>query len=257
MRLVKIVTALLVVCGTGSLLVAQAAAGPRRAPVRKDIRTARKEVRADHKAVVADKRQLAKDAASGDHTAVTADKAKLAADRKELRQDVQSGRGKAVDARQNNQEKRIQQGISKGYLTTEEAAKLESQQKSIADMEGTFKSDGKLTHDEMKQLRTALNGASRDIWAEKHDTDGVQMPVVRLGKDIYAKSSLTDAINGDTMTTEQARQFTRDFRQMLHLKHELATGTLTDEQRTAMQTQYDTLLNTYFEVRPPTSQPAA
>ena len=153
-----------------------------------------------------------------------------------------------VDKRQSNQEKRIQQGIKKGYLTDSEVATLTTQQQKIADLETSFKADGKLTKDERKQLQQELNTASANIWAEKHDTEGNQMPTYRFGKNVFAKDSITSQLSGD-MTGADAKKIAGDFRQMMTIKKKLSSGDLSDEERTKLQSQYDTFLNTYFEVR--------
>ncbi len=155
-----------------------------------------------------------------------------------------------VDRREANQERRIKHGIKKGYLTPDEVTKLEAEQKGIADLKAGFKADGKVSVDEMKQLRTALNTASVHIWSEKHDTDGKQMAAYRLGKNIFAKSEFTAHTAGD-LTGTQAKQIAKDFHKMLALKRSLATQELTPEERAKQQAAYDELLNKYFEIRDP------
>ena len=164
-------------------------------------------------------------------------------------QDAAENKGEnRVDKRQSNQEKRIQQGIRKGYLTDAEVATLTSQQQKIADLEASFKADGKLTKDERTQLQQELNTASANIWAEKHDTECNQMPTYRFGKNVSAKDSITSQLSGD-MTGADAKKIAGDFRQMMSIKKKLSTGDLSDEERTKLQSQYDTFLNTYFETR--------
>lgn len=166
--------------------------------------------------------------------------------------------GGNCDKRQERQAKRIEHGIKKGYLTADEIAKLESQQKAIAEMEANFKSDAKLTKDERKKLQDALNEASRCIWAEKHDTDGKQMPTYRLGKNIFARDELTSALANENLAGDQAKKYAADFKRIMNLKHSLSAKDLTAEERTKLQNEYNELLNKYFEVREPaaTSQPA-
>jgi hypothetical protein len=75
-----------------------------------------------------------------------------------------------VDARQANQEKRIEQGVASGALTPRETRKLEREQKHIAKAEAHAKADGAVTPAERKRLHTLQNGASKDIAKQKHDT---------------------------------------------------------------------------------------
>ena len=158
-------------------------------------------------------------------------------------------RGDVVDKRQDNQAKRIQHGINKGYLNAEETKILQDQQQKIATMESSYKSDGKLTKDECGQLKDALNVASSNIWSEKHDTDGKQMSVYRFGKNVIAKDSLTSQLSNQNMTGAEAKALTSDFRKMLSLKNCLANDNLSADARAQKQADYDTFLNKYFDVR--------
>ena len=156
-----------------------------------------------------------------------------------------------TDQRQENQARRIEQGIKKGYLTDDEVRQLTQQQQDLAALEASYKSDGVVTRDEAKSLRQSLDTASRCIWAQKHDTEGNQMPTYRLGKNVFAKDSITAALQDPNLSKSQARAFASDFRKLTNLKQTLATRELTDEQRSKVQTQYNDLLNTYFVVKNP------
>lgn len=156
-----------------------------------------------------------------------------------------------VDRRQDRQDRRIEHGIRKGYLTTEEIAKLEAQQKSIADLEASLKADGKLTRDEMKQLKTALDAASQCIWAEKHDTEGNQMPVFRFGRNVFAKDSVTALLSQEDLPVDQAKAIIKDFHHLMGLKRKLSTDELSADERAKLQGEYNDLLNKYFELRAP------
>ncbi len=162
--------------------------------------------------------------------------------------EVEANRGKSIDNRQARQEKRIEHGINKGYLTSDEVQKLENQQKAIADLEEQFKSDGKLTKEEFRQLQTELNEASRCIWGEKHDADGNQMPAYRLGKNVFAKDEFAKKMADENLSKEEARAMLKDFRRSVELKRLLA-GDLTEEERAKLQAEYNDLLNKYFAVR--------
>jgi hypothetical protein len=169
--------------------------------------------------------------------------------REQKREGLQERAGQRVDQRQDNQARRIQHGIDKGYLTDAEVEKLEAQQKGIADLESSYKLDGRLTRDEFKDLRQELNEASGCIWAEKHDTEGNQMPAYRWGKNVFARSELTDRIESGDYTREEARQLMKDLHRTLALKRALAGGNLSAEARATMQGEFDELLNKYFEQR--------
>jgi uncharacterized membrane protein YebE (DUF533 family) len=74
-----------------------------------------------------------------------------------------------VDARQANQEARIQQGAQSGALTGREAAKLERGQDKVQAMESKAKADGKVTPRERARLAKEQNKQSRKIAKQKHD----------------------------------------------------------------------------------------
>jgi len=158
-------------------------------------------------------------------------------------------RENVLERRQNFQQRRIQHGIRRGFLTPEEASALQAEQREIENLAESFKGDGRITRDEARELRTALNEASVHIWAQKHDTTGNQMPSYRLGKNVYANAELTAALENADITNEQARSILKDMHRTLRLKHALATADLSDTERAKMQAEYDDLLNKYFEVR--------
>jgi hypothetical protein len=165
------------------------------------------------------------------------------------RERIQEKAGERVDQRQDNQARRIEHGIEKGSLTPDEVAKLQAQQKAIADLEAGFKSDGKLTGDEFQTLRQQLNTASRCIWAEKHDTEGNQMPAYRFGQNVFARAEVTDKLSNPNLSQAEAKAITQDFHQMMELKRRLATQDLPPALRAQLQAEYNNLLNKYFETR--------
>ncbi len=154
-----------------------------------------------------------------------------------------------IDKRQEYQTRRIEGGVKRGSLTPDELAKLQSQQKAIADMEAQFAGDGALTKEEVASLRRALNDASLQIWTEKRDTDGVQQPVVRLGKDIFLSDATAARLESPDLTRQEARAFTRDFARTLELRRQLATENLPEDQRATLEAEYNDLLTKYFVVK--------
>ena len=74
-----------------------------------------------------------------------------------------------IQQREQNQEKRIDQGVKSGELTPREAGKLDRQQTRIKQDETRMKSDGKLTNKERRKLTAEQNRASRDIHKKKHN----------------------------------------------------------------------------------------
>ena len=74
-----------------------------------------------------------------------------------------------IQKREQNQEKRIDQGVKSGELTPGEAGRLEKEQAKIKQDEARMKSDGKLTKKERRKLKREQNKASKDIYRKKHN----------------------------------------------------------------------------------------
>ncbi len=78
-------------------------------------------------------------------------------------------RDPGVNARQHRQAHRIGQGIRSGELTRHETRSLVEQQRDVRQLERAYKSDGKLTAAERRDLHHEQNQASRDIRRQRHD----------------------------------------------------------------------------------------
>ena len=78
-----------------------------------------------------------------------------------------------VDQRQENQQKRIDQGVASGQLTPREAARMDRQQDRVAASEAQAKSDGVVTKKERARLARQQNKTSRHIRHQKHDRQHV------------------------------------------------------------------------------------
>ena len=74
-----------------------------------------------------------------------------------------------LDARQANQQKRIDAGVASGSLTAKEADRLNTQQQRTATMEEKAKADGVVTKKERAALNHRENKTSKHIARQKHD----------------------------------------------------------------------------------------
>ncbi len=74
-----------------------------------------------------------------------------------------------IDARQDRQESRIEQGVASGQLTNREAAHLEKREAGIANAEAKAEADGKVTRKERARLRKKEDKTSAAIYHQKHD----------------------------------------------------------------------------------------
>ena len=78
-------------------------------------------------------------------------------------------RDPGVNARQQNQQQRVRQGVRSGELTRHETGALAREQRDIRQLERSYKSDGKLTRAERVDLHQEQNQQSRDIHDAKHN----------------------------------------------------------------------------------------
>ena len=74
-----------------------------------------------------------------------------------------------IDKRQENQERRIEQGQKSGQLTEKEAARLEKGQARVQKMEDKAAADGKVTKKERARIEHAQDRQSRKIYRQRHD----------------------------------------------------------------------------------------
>jgi hypothetical protein len=74
-----------------------------------------------------------------------------------------------IQAREQRQQQRIQQGLRSGQLTPKEANRLEAEQRWIKATEARMKADGNLTRAERAKLTRMQNRASRNICRKKHN----------------------------------------------------------------------------------------
>jgi len=72
-------------------------------------------------------------------------------------------------ARDTEQQKRIEQGLQSGQLSTREAASLENQEKRIDNTEARDMKNGPLTAGEKAQIQREQNRVSADIYKDKHN----------------------------------------------------------------------------------------
>src|SRR5450759_2191142 len=75
----------------------------------------------------------------------------------------------SIDAREANQQERIQQGRADGQLTRGETRRLEQGEQRIERYEARARADGVVTPQERQRLDGMLNRESRDINQQSHD----------------------------------------------------------------------------------------
>jgi hypothetical protein len=74
-----------------------------------------------------------------------------------------------IDKRQEQQDKRIEKGVTSGQLNQKEAARLEKGQGHVQEMESKALSDGKVTKQEKRRIEHAQDQQNKKIRRERHD----------------------------------------------------------------------------------------
>jgi opacity protein-like surface antigen len=74
-----------------------------------------------------------------------------------------------IDARQANQQARINQGVASGQLTNREANNLQRGQARVQRMENRAAADGVVTKGEQARINQVQNNQSKKIFNKKHN----------------------------------------------------------------------------------------
>ncbi len=74
-----------------------------------------------------------------------------------------------IDQRQENQDRRIDQGVASSQLSEKEAARLEKGQAHVQQMEDQALADGTVTKRERARIERMQDRKSRKIARQKHD----------------------------------------------------------------------------------------
>lgn len=77
--------------------------------------------------------------------------------------------GSRIDARQAEQDRRIDQGVQSGSLTAQEAARLEQGQAAVQRAENRALADGTVTRRERAHIENLQDRQSERIYRQKHD----------------------------------------------------------------------------------------
>src|SRR5262245_21957711 len=112
-----------------------------------------------------------------------------------------------------NQERRIEQGLRSGTLTTKEAGQLERDEQRIDRMEAQDLKNGSLSRAEQRQINAAENQVSRSILDEKTDaqrgnpgsvsSERMQEDVMR---DVKEQRRIDDGLDSGALTSREAGQ---------------------------------------------------
>jgi hypothetical protein len=145
-------------------------------------------------------------------------------------------RDPGVNARQQNQRQRIQQGVRSGELTRRETGKLVREQRDVRQLERAYKSDGELTRAERVDLHQEQNQASRHIYNQKHDAQDRPPAAVRdpgvNQRQANQTGRIVNGVKSGELTHDEAQQL-RDGRREIRQTEQAykADGTLTRDER--------------------------
>jgi hypothetical protein len=168
--------------------------------------------------------------------------------------DTRRTRDPGVNARQHNQRDRIQQGARSGELTRRETGKLVHEQREVRQLEREYKSDGKLTGAERRDLHQEQNEASRHIYDQKHDAqDGPPAAVRDPGVNQRQANQTGRIVNGvktGELTHDEAQGLREGRREIRQTEQEYKSdGTLTREERVDLHQDLNAQSKDIYEAR--------
>jgi len=161
-------------------------------------------------------------------------------------------RDPGVNQRQHNQRERIQQGVKSGELTRRETGRLAEEQRDIRQLERGYKSDGKLTEAERRDLHHEQNQASRDIYRQKHDAQDRPPAAVRdpgvNERQANQTARIQQGVKSGELTHGEAQELRTERRDIRDLEHTYKEdGTLTHDERQDLQQQLNQQSHEIYE----------
>lgn len=115
-----------------------------------------------------------------------------------------------------NQEKRIEQGLQNGSITTREAGLLERDEAKVDKLQAQALKDGKLSDQERARLQAAQNKASHDIETAKHNgvngnplSASSQRAQADVQRNINQQQRVEQGIQGGSLTNHEVAKLER------------------------------------------------
>lgn len=149
--------------------------------------------------------------------------------------DRAAGRSYNPNTREANQDQRIAQGLRSGQMTSGEAARAEATQSNIDQQVHNDRAanGGKLTQQERQQINQEQNGASRQIYNEKHNANTVAPNEVD-NREANQQARTAQGLRSGQMTSGEAARTNRnqsDLAQQVHNQRTANGGALTPQER--------------------------
>ena len=148
-----------------------------------------------------------------------------------------------IQERKHDQQERIADGVKSGQLTSGEATNLERKEAGLNREENQMKQEngGKLNYADKKQLTEQQNGLSKQISADKHNSDVRQAPKTEIGKrEMDQQGRIAQGVSSGQLTAGEARNLEHGERGINNeIKNDRAAngGKLTNQQRAQINRQ--------------------
>jgi hypothetical protein len=149
-----------------------------------------------------------------------------------------------INARQQVQRERIQQGVRSGELTRRETRNARADQRDIRQLERSYKSDGELTRAERRDLTQEQNQASRQLYRNKHDAQdrapaAVRSPVINQ-RQANQTGRVARGVQSGELTRSEAQELREERRDIRDLERDYKSdGVLSGEERRDLNQQLD------------------
>ncbi len=115
---------------------------------------------------------------------------------------------KTIQERKQDQQGRIADGVKSGQLTAGEATNLERKEQGINRQENQMKQQngGTLNYADKKQLTEEQNGLSKQISADKHNSNVRQAPTTEVGKrEMDQQGRIAQGVASGQLTAGEAK----------------------------------------------------
>jgi len=115
---------------------------------------------------------------------------------------------KTIQERKQDQQERIANGVKSGQLTSGEATNLEQKEAGLNREENQMKQQngGTLNYADKKQLTEQQNGLSKQISADKHNSDVRKAPTTEVGKrEMDQQGRIAQGVSSGQLTAGEAK----------------------------------------------------
>jgi hypothetical protein len=157
-----------------------------------------------------------------------------------------------INARQEVQRERIQQGVRSGELTRRETRRAVEDQRDVRQLERAYKSDGELTRGERRDLTHEQNQASRQLYRDKHDAQDRTPAAIRdpgiNQRQANQADRVVQGVKSGELTRGEAQELREERRDIRDLERDYKSDrVLTPEERRDLNQQLNQNSREIFE----------